>query len=156
MGTPWLPWTISFAFSTATSAPPVAVVAPPRFLSPVAWGPRASSRSERSLSISLRASLSFSESEVVVARDCSKEALVGETPALLMSATDSAGRAGSADLGVGVERSLAIAGPAVPEGGVEVGRGVLLIPFPLAAVGLEWAGAKIAYGSASPSPLPEV
>jgi hypothetical protein len=69
---------------------------------------------------------------------------VGETPALLISATESAGRMGSLDLGVGVERSLAIAGPAFPEGGVEVGRGVLLIPLPLAVVGLEWAGAKIA------------
>lgn len=86
----------------------------------------------------------------MVARDCSNEALVGETPALLMSATESAGRAGSADLGVGVERSLAIAGPAVPEGGVEVRRGVLLMPFPL-VVGLEMAGAKMAYGSACAS-----
>jgi hypothetical protein len=62
---------------------------------------------------------------VVVASDCSNETLVGETPALLISATESAGSAGSADLGV------------------EVGRGVLLIPFPL-VVGLEMAGAKIA------------
>jgi hypothetical protein len=84
---------------------------------------------------------------VVVASDCSNEALVGETPALLISATESAGSAGSADLGVGVEISLAMAGPAFPEGGVEVGRGVLLIPFPL-VVGLEMAGAKMAYGSA--------
>jgi len=83
----------------------------------------------------------------VVASDCSNEALVGETPALLISATESAGSAGSADLGVGVERSLAMAGPAFPEGGVEVGRGVLLIPFPL-VVGLEMAGAKMACGSA--------
>jgi hypothetical protein len=84
---------------------------------------------------------------VVVASDCSNEALVGETPALLISATESAGSAGSADLGVGVEISLAMAGPAFPEGGVEVGRGVLLIPFPL-VVGLEMAGANMAYGSA--------
>jgi hypothetical protein len=84
---------------------------------------------------------------VVVASDCSNDALVGETPALLISATESAGSAGSADLGVGVERSLAMAGPAFPEGGVEVGRGVLLIPFPL-VVGLEMAGAKIACRSA--------
>ena len=84
---------------------------------------------------------------MVVASDCSNEALVGETPALLISATESAGSAGSADLGVGVERSLAMAGPAFPEGGVEVGRGVLLIPCPL-VVGLEMAGAKMACGSA--------
>jgi len=82
-----------------------------------------------------------------VERDCSREASVGETPVFLISATDRAGREGSLDLGVGVERSLAMAGPALPEGGVDVGRGVLSMPFPFAAVGLEWAGAKMACGS---------
>ena len=35
--------------------------------------------------------------------------------------------------------SFAMAGPALPEGGVDASS-----PFPFAAVGLEWAGAKMA------------
>lgn len=138
----------SLAFSTATSAPvaPDEALGPPRFLRPVACGPRASSSSDRSRSISSRASLSFSESVPEVASDCSSEAFVGETPVFSTPAAVREGSLGSLTL-VGVEVSLvSLAGARPTTGGATVvaeGGVTLRSLTGVAVVGLEWAGAKI-------------
>lgn len=81
----------------------------------------------------------------MAARDCSREALVGETPVLSISAAERAGSLGSLALTGVAGSSLAVA--AAGDTGAGSGAdsdGPLPLPFAVAAVGLDVAGAKIA------------